>query len=164
MITWRIRNVETTNRIFITILSMKHESQKNIGYLITKCSHIWNQELISEFKKFWFYDQKPSFWAILIPLFDKWYQSIGDIIEFSWLTKQTISIYQKELEALWYITKEKDEKDKRKLIIILTKKWEELKKIAEKAAINANKIFFNKLWNKDFKVLTKLLVKCIENN
>lgn len=140
---------------------MKHASAKNIGYLITKCSHVWNQELMQGLRQEGFLDQKPSFGAVFIPLFDNSNQSTADIIRFSGLTKQTISIYLKELEKLGYISRKKDESDKRRIIVILTNKGKKLKKAAKKSVLSANNTFLERLGKKDFRHLTDLLLKCL---
>ena len=138
---------------------MKHGSQENLGFLLTRVSSAWNQRLMELFRSHGFHDQKPSFGAIFIPLFDNDRLSVTEIAKFSKLTKQTTSIYIRELESLGYIKKKQDVIDKRSLKISLTPKGKKLRLIADKCVSQVNTEFRERLNVTELKHLLDILRK-----
>lgn len=140
---------------------MKHGSHENLGYLLTRASFVWNQHLMKLLRAKGFLDQKPSFGAVFIPIFDKDGLSVTEIAKLSKITKQTTSIYIRELEGLGYIRKEQDKKDTRSLKVYLTTKGKKLKLAAHASVKQANDEFRKHLDATEFKQLHSYLRKCI---
>ena len=140
---------------------MKHGSEQNLGYLLTQASNIWNRRLMEIFRAKGYDDLKPSFGAVFIPLFDKDKQSITDIMNFSKLTKQTMSIYVGELGKKGYINTNQDNIDKRRIIVSLTTKGKKLKSVANRAVKQVNDEFRKQLNTLEFKHFLRALEKII---
>ena len=140
---------------------MKHSSHENLGYLLTRASWTWNQRLIELFRSKGFHDQKPSFGAIFIPLFDNDGLSVKEIAKLSKFTKQTASIYIRELEGLGYVKKKQDKVDKRSVLIFLTPKGKKLRLIANTCVAQVNAEFRKNLDPTEFRQLLVFLRKCI---
>lgn len=141
---------------------MKHGSHENLGYLLTRASSAWNQRLMELFRSKGFHDQKPSFGGIFVPLFDNDGLSVKEIAKLSKLTKQTTSIYVRELESLGYIKKKQNRTDKRSVKIFLTPKGKELKSIADICVRQVNTEFRKLLDAAEFRQLLVFLFKIIE--
>lgn len=108
-----------------------------------------------------FRDQKPSFGVIFIPLFDTDGLSITEMLQSSKITKQTASIYVRELEKLGYIKKKRNAADKRTINIFLTPKGKKLKSVADVSVAEVNDEFQNRLGTTEFKRLLKILRKYV---
>jgi len=108
-----------------------------------------------------FHDQKPSFGAIFIPLFDNDGLSVKEIAKLSKFTKQTASIYIRELEGLGYVKKKQDKVDKRSVLIFLTPKGKKLRLIANTCVAQVNAEFRKNLDPTEFRQLLVFLRKCI---
>lgn len=106
-----------------------------------------------------FRDQKPSFGAVFIPLFDTDGLSITEMIRSSKITKQTASIYVRELEKLGYIKKKQNAADKRTVNIFLTPKGKKLKSAADTFVAQVNAECKIRLGAADFKRLLHILKK-----
>lgn len=140
---------------------MKHGSAQNLGYLLIQASNIWNRRLMEIFRAKGYADLKPSFGAVFIPLFDKDKQSITDIMDFSKLTKQTVSIYVGELRKKRYISTRQDHIDKRRVLVSLTTKGKKLKSVANSAVKQVNDEFRKHLNILEFKHFLQALEKII---
>ena len=108
-----------------------------------------------------FPDQKPSFGAVFIPLFDNDGLSVKEIAKLSKLTKQTASIYIRELEGLGYVKKKQDKADKRSVLVFLTPMGKKLKLIANICVNQVNAEFRKNLDPTEFRQLLVFLRKCI---
>lgn len=140
---------------------MKHGSHENLGYLLTRASSAWNQRLMELLRSKGFHDQKPSFGAVFIPLFDNDGVNVNKIAKLSKLTKQTTSSYVQELESLGYIKKKRDKTDKRSVLIFLTPRGKKLRLIANICVAQVNAEFRKKLDSVEFLQLLVFLKKCI---
>lgn len=108
-----------------------------------------------------FDDQKPSFGAVFIPLFDNDGLNVKMIAKLSKLTKQTTSIYVRELESLGYIKKQQNKTDKRSVRIFLTPKGKKLRLTANICVAQVNAEFRKKIDSAEFGQLLVYLRKCI---
>lgn len=81
------------------------------------------------------------------------------MLQSSKITKQTASIYVRELEKLGYIKKKQNATDKRTVNIFLTPKGKELKSVADVSVAKVNDEFRNRLGDAEFKRLLHILKK-----
>jgi DNA-binding MarR family transcriptional regulator len=142
---------------------MKYASSQNLGYLLIKTSRAWNQRLMEIFKSKGYDDLKPSFGAVFIPLFDKDNQNIADIMNFSNLSKQSMTVYINELKGRGYIETQHNPDDRRFVRVLLTPKGKVLKTVADGVVKQVNYEFSQQLCASQFKELLQILNKFSEN-
>jgi DNA-binding MarR family transcriptional regulator len=134
----------------------------NTGSLLAKASRLWNQHLTEALRAKGYYNLKPSLFAVLIPLFEEDGQKITDLMAFSGLTKQTMSIYVEELKQRGYVSAKRNPEDKRCLCLTLTVKGKALKPIFEEAERRADQKFRTRLGRVGFPQLLGMLKRCVE--
>ena len=142
---------------------MKYASSQNLGYLLIKTSRAWNQRLMEIFKSKGYVDLKPSFGAVFIPLFDKDNQNVADIMNFSNLSKQSMTVYINELKGRGYIETRLNPDDRRFVRVLLTPKRKVLKAVADGVVKQVNSEFSQQLRASEFKELLQILNKISEN-
>lgn len=145
-------------------LSVTHGSYSNLGYLLIMAARVWNKRLMNKFEEGGYDDLKPSYGAVFIPLFDKDNRTISEIIEFSQVSKQTMTVYIKELKKKRYIETKPDPEDPRFTRVFLSARGKVLKKVADRVVSEVNKDFLKDLGPNEIKMLMATLTRWIQKS
>lgn len=133
--------------------------QESFGYLLLKMSRIWNYKLMEVFRSEGYYNLKPSFCSVFFPLFENDGQSASNIARSAGVTKQTMSIYVRELKKRGYIKIVQNAQDKRESHIFLTAKGCLLKKVFDTAIVKIHREMTAKLCKREIQQLSTVLDK-----
>ena len=139
---------------------MKQTPQKSLGYALSQITRIWNQRFIEILRAEGYYNLKPSFCAVFFPLFDNDGQSAAELARNTKMTKQTMSIYVRELRQRGYIKVLRDDQDKRVQRVILTAKGAMLQKVFASAGTAISKEVCRHLNTAESSQLSVILEKC----
>lgn len=139
---------------------MKQIPKKSLGYALSQITRIWNQRFMDILRSKGYYNLKPSFCAVFFPLFENDGQSAAELARTTKMTKQTMSIYVKELRQRGYIKLTPNDQDKRTHRIFLTAKGSMLRKIFESTNATLSREVCKQLSEKESTQLSNLLEKC----
>jgi DNA-binding MarR family transcriptional regulator len=143
---------------------MQKQNQKSLGYALSQITRIWNQHFVDILRAKGYYNLKPSFCAVFFPLFENDGQSASELARITKMTKQTMSIYVRELRQRGYIKIIRDTKDKRVHRIFLTIKGSMLQKVFESANSTISKEICSHLSASESTQLSIILEKCFKTN
>jgi DNA-binding MarR family transcriptional regulator len=99
------------------------------GYLLNKAARRWNAMLLSMLREAGVDDIRPSFGAVLVPLFEEDGLRLGELAVRSGLTKQTLTTLVRRIEAHGYVERRPDPQDGRAARLFLTRKARTLEPI-----------------------------------
>lgn len=109
--------------------------RSNIGFLLAKAAQRWNERLYEKFSAAGYPEVRPSYGALLVPLYEEDGLRIGELGTRARLSKQSMTTMIRLLEKAELIEKRPDPKDARAARIYLTSKANKFRPIAE-AALN----------------------------
>lgn len=98
-----------------------------IGRLLKKVYRMYSNDLLLSLQEKGFVDLRPSFLEILLFLCENTGPSIKEVGRSCGLKKQTMTSHLNELEKRGYITRKKNDEDKREQNIFLTEYGEKFK-------------------------------------
>ncbi len=113
---------------------MSKSDLKTLGYAISQVNRLWNQQFMAILQSKGYYNLKPSFAAVFLPLFENNGQSTAELARATHMTKQTMSIYVHALCKRGYLKVIPDTQDKRIHRIFLTAKGSMLQTTFESAS------------------------------
>ena len=93
---------------------------RDLGYLLNKAARRWNALFVEALERRGVTDIRPSFGAVLVPLFRGGDLRLGEIAERGGLSKQTVTSLIQRLEALGYVERRPDPEDGRAIRVSLT--------------------------------------------
>jgi DNA-binding MarR family transcriptional regulator len=93
---------------------------RDVGYLLNKAARQWNTMFVEALKDRGITDIRPSFGAVLVPLFREDGLRLGELAERGSLSKQTVTSLVRRLEDLGYVERRADPEDGRAMRISLT--------------------------------------------
>jgi DNA-binding MarR family transcriptional regulator len=93
---------------------------RDVGYLLNKAARRWNTMFVDALNDRGITDIRPSFGAVLVPLFREDGLRLGELAERGSLSKQTVTSLVKRLEDLGYVERRPDPEDGRAMRISLT--------------------------------------------
>jgi DNA-binding MarR family transcriptional regulator len=100
---------------------MRAESYtRDVGYLLNKAARRWNTMFVAALNDRGVTDIRPSFGAVLVPLFREDGLRLGEMAERGGLSKQTVTSLVRRLEDLGYVERRADPEDGRAMRISLT--------------------------------------------
>ncbi len=141
---------------------MGHSSQKSLGYALSQLNRLWNQRFMEKLRAQGYYNLKPSFCVVFIPLFENDGQSASDLAREAKISKQTMSIYAHELRQRGYIKMVQDTTDKRVYRIFLTAKGSLLHKVFESTQHSISQELCGHLLASEAAELSRILEKCFK--
>lgn len=100
---------------------------RDVGYLLNKAARRWNTLFVDALKDRGVTDVRPSFGAVLVPLFREDGLRLGELAERGGLSKQTVTSLIKRLEDLGYVERRADPDDGRAVRISLTDRGHRMK-------------------------------------
>jgi DNA-binding MarR family transcriptional regulator len=106
-------------------------TRANLGFLLAKASQRWNQLLAERFAAAGFPEVRPSYGAILVPLYEEDGLRIGEIARRSRLSKQTMTTMVRLLERDGLVERRPDPDDGRAALVFLTGRAKRFRPVAE---------------------------------
>jgi DNA-binding MarR family transcriptional regulator len=107
-------------------------TQTNLGFLLVKASQRWNAMLYARFCDEGFSHIRPSFGAILVPLFEEDGLRLGELALRAKLSKQTMTTMVRLVENANLVVTRPDPEDGRAKRVYLTKAARRFEPVAEK--------------------------------
>jgi DNA-binding MarR family transcriptional regulator len=92
----------------------------NLGFLLAKASHHWNQLLAERFGAHGFGEVRPSYGSVLLPLFEEDGLRMGQIAQRARLSKQTMTTMVRLCERDGLVRRDRDPDDARASRIYLS--------------------------------------------
>jgi len=105
----------------------------NLGFLLAKATQRWNEHLHERFSAAGFPEVRPSYGAILVPLFEEDGLRIGELAKRARLSKQAMTTMLRLLEKENLVLRRPDPQDARASRVFLTKKSQRFRPVAEAA-------------------------------
>ena len=133
-------------------------TKNNTGYLLAQALKIWNELLYHEFCLAGFPEVRPSYGAILIPLFEEEGLGLKELGDRAGLSKQTMTTMVRNLETRNLVKRKHSPHDGRFHLLFLTPKGQRLKAAAIKIIPALEKKISKALpddFNGDIKVFLK---------
>jgi DNA-binding MarR family transcriptional regulator len=109
-----------------------HLHRDNLGFLLAKASQHWNELLAARFAEAGFAHIRPSYGALLVPLFEEDGLRIGELAKRSRLSKQTMTTMVRLLERERLVRLRSDPEDARATRVFLTERAQRFRPVAEK--------------------------------
>ncbi|MEF2966142.1 MarR family transcriptional regulator [Paenibacillus sp. M1] len=116
--------------------------EHNAASMISRINDAVNKLIVAELEKHGVSDIVPSHGDILSLLFHSYGMSISELAAKINRTQPTVTVLVHKLEQLGYVTRRKDEKDKRVTLISLTDKGEQLGPVFRKVSNQLNEIIY----------------------
>ena len=107
-------------------------TRTNLGFLLAKASQHWNGILYARFCDEGFPEVRPSFGAILVPLFEADGLRLGELARRTKLAKQTMTTMVRLVEKANLVATRADPEDGRATRVYLTKTARRFQPVAEK--------------------------------
>ena len=107
-------------------------TRTNLGFLLAKASQHWNEILYARFCEEGFSQVRPSFGAILVPLFEEDGLRLGELARRIRLSKQTMTTMVRLVEKADLVITRPDEEDGRATRVYLTRAAQRFRPVAEK--------------------------------
>ena len=92
----------------------------DLGFLLAKATHRWNELLAERFAATGPSDIRPSYGSVLVPLFDEDGLRMGELARRARLSKQTMTELVRRLEGDGLVERRPDPADGRASLIFLT--------------------------------------------
>jgi DNA-binding MarR family transcriptional regulator len=105
------------------------EWRSETGYLLNKAARRWNAMLLALLREAGVDDIRPSFGAVLVPLFEEDGMRLGELAKRAGLTKQTLTSLIRRIENQGYVERRPDPQDGRTARLYLTQKARTLEPI-----------------------------------
>ena len=103
--------------------------RNDTGYLLNKAARRWNAMFLALLRDAGVDDIRPSFGAVLVPLFEEDGLRLGELARRAGLTKQTLTTLIRRIEAQGYVERRPDPRDGRAAQLFLTRKAQALEPI-----------------------------------
>jgi len=113
------------------VSDQKPLSRDNLGWLLAKSSHRWNELLAEQFRAAGFSEVRPAFGSVLVPLYEQDGLRMGDLARRSGLSKQALTTLVRAVEAAGLVLRTRDPMDARAFRVSLTERGEKLRPVAE---------------------------------
>lgn len=111
---------------------MSELSRDNLGWLLAKASHRWNERLERGFREAGHPEVRPSFGSVLVPLFEEDGLRMGELARRSGVSKQAMTTLVRAVETAGLVVRERDAGDARAYRVSLSPQGEALRPVAER--------------------------------
>jgi DNA-binding MarR family transcriptional regulator len=92
------------------------------GYLLNKAARRWNAAFVALLRDTGIADIKPSFGAVMVPLYEEDGLRLGEVAARAGLSKQTVTSLVRRIEDIGYVERRADARDGRATRLHLTAK------------------------------------------
>jgi DNA-binding MarR family transcriptional regulator len=137
-------------------------TRENLGWLLAKASQRWNDGLGAAFRDAGFPEVRPSYGAVLVPLFEEDDLRIGALAARSGLSKQAMTTLVRSVEEAGLVSRVRDTSDGRAFRISLTARGEELRPVAEQVLADLAARARERLSESELQTLKTSLRKVVE--
>jgi DNA-binding MarR family transcriptional regulator len=134
----------------------------DLGFLLAKAVHHWNELLRARFQAAGWGDVRPSYGSILVPLFEEDGLRMGELARRARLSKQTMTTMVRVLEREQLVRREHDPADGRASRIVLTAKARRFEPIAERTLAELGALAREQLGERRLAALKRDLKEWIE--
>lgn len=114
---------------------MTELTRNNLGFLLAKASQRWNELLYAGFCEEGYPQVRPSFGAILVPLFEEDGLRLGELARHARLSKQTMTTMIRLVAKAKLVSTRPDPEDGRATCVFLTEDARRFQPIAEKVLV-----------------------------
>ena len=104
---------------------------ENVGFLLAKASHHFNELLVERFAARGFGEVRASYGSVLVPLFERDGPRLGELAAASRLSKQAMTGLVKQCEADGLVERERDPGDGRAFNVRLTARGRAFRAVVE---------------------------------
>jgi DNA-binding MarR family transcriptional regulator len=111
---------------------MTELTRNNIGFLLAKASQRWNELLYAGFCAEGYPQVRPSFGAILVPLYEEEGLRLGELAKRARLSKQTMTTMIRLIAKAKLVTTKPDPEDGRATCVFLTEEARRFQPVAER--------------------------------
>ena len=137
-------------------------SRDNLGFLLAKASHRWNEQLAARFRAAGFAEVRPSYGSVLVPLFEEDSLRMGELARRARLSKQTMTTLVRSLERDGLDRRTRDRYDGRAFRISLTDRANEFRPVAEAALTDLDRTIRERLSRTEVEFLRDTLRKVMQ--
>ena len=109
-------------------------TSSDIGFLLAKASHRFNERLLERFAEAGYPQVRASYGSVLVPLFDEDGLRLGQLAERSRLSKQAMTSLVAACEADGLVVRERDPADGRAAVVSLSDHGRAFAEVAERVA------------------------------
>lgn len=111
---------------------MTELNRNNIGFLLAKASQRWNELLYAGFRAEGYPQVRPSFGAVLVPLYEEDGLRLSELAKRARLSKQTMTTMIRLVAKAKLVTTRPDPEDGRATCVFLTAEARRFQPVAEK--------------------------------
>ena len=111
---------------------MTELTRNNFGFLLAKASQRWNELLYAGFCEEGYPQVRPSFGAILVPLYEEDGLRLGELAKRARLSKQTMTTMIRLVAKAKLVTTRPDPEDGRATCVFLTEEARRFQPVAER--------------------------------
>jgi DNA-binding MarR family transcriptional regulator len=104
----------------------------DLGYLLAKASHRWDEVLRARCRVHGFPEVRPAFGSVLLPLFQRDGLRMGELAAWARLSKQNMTTLVRQVERAGLVIRRPDEADDRAQRVWLTPRAERFRAAAER--------------------------------
>jgi DNA-binding MarR family transcriptional regulator len=120
-------------------------TRENLGFLLAKASRHWNELLYDRFAVADYPDVRPSYGAILVPLFEEDGLRMGELAVRARLSKQTMTTMVRLLERDRLVERRADPSDGRASLVFLSERARNFRPVAEDVLAELDRLVARKL-------------------
>jgi DNA-binding MarR family transcriptional regulator len=137
-------------------------STLNVGFLLAKASHRWNELLVARFAARGYPEVKPSYGSVLMPLFEEDGLRVGEIALRARLSKQSLTSLVRQCEQDGFVSRERDPQDGRAFRIVLAPRGHEFRAVVDDVLRELDGLVLAALGTRQRDALTRALKGVME--
>jgi DNA-binding MarR family transcriptional regulator len=108
-------------------------TRRSFGFYLTRAAQRWRAMLHERFCAAGYPEMRPTYGAVLVPLFEEDGLRLGTLAHRSGLSKQTMTTLIRQIEDIGMIERRTDPSDRRATRVFLTAKAHRFRAVAERA-------------------------------
>lgn len=120
------------------------------GYLLNKAARRWNAAFVALLRENGVADIKPSFGAVMVPLYEEDGLRLGEVAARAGLSKQTVTSLVRRIEDIGYVERRPDAQDGRATRLHLTAKARDVETVVETVLGHLGRLTTGLAGGKDF--------------
>ena len=117
----------------------------DVGFLLAKAMHRWNELLAERFAAAGYGDIRPSYGSVLLPLFEEDGLRMGELAERAHLSKQAMTEMVRRLERDGLVERRTDPHDARAALVFLTDRSRSFEPVAERVLRDLDRLVRRRL-------------------
>ena len=141
---------------------MSELTRDNLGWLLARASQSWNDALEQGFRAAGFPEVRPSFGAVLVPLYEEDGLRMGELARRSGLSKQAMTTLVRAVVNAGLAVRERDAADARAYRVSLSARGRELRPVAEEVLRDLDERARSRLTAAERDTLINALRKVVE--